>query len=48
MNLGIRKKVKDINGSTVKQIRKRISKLKSELKNSKNFFQKTKVTAGVL
>ena len=30
------KKVKDINGSTVKQIRKRISKLKSELKNSKN------------
>lgn len=37
------KKVKDINGSTVKQIRKRISKLKSELKNSKNFFQKTKL-----
>lgn len=34
------KKVKDINGSTVKQIRKRISKLKSELKNSKNFFEK--------
>ena len=33
------KKVKDINGSTVKQIRKRISKLKSELKNSKNFFE---------
>lgn len=37
------KKVKDINGSTAKQIRKRISKLKSELKNSKNFFQKTKL-----
>ena len=37
------KKVKDINGSTVKQIRKRISKLKSELKNSMNFFQKTKL-----
>lgn len=37
------KKVKDINGPTVKQIRKRISKLKSELKNSKNFFQKTKL-----
>ncbi len=37
------KKVKDINGLTVKQIRKRISKLKSELKNSKNFFQKTKL-----
>lgn len=37
------KKVKDINGSTVKQIRKRISKLKSELKNSKNFFEKNKL-----
>lgn len=37
------KKVKDINGLTVKQIRKRISKLKSELKNSMNFFQKTKL-----
>lgn len=37
------KKVKDINGSTAKQIRKRISKLKSELKNSMNFFQKTKL-----
>lgn len=37
------KKVNDINGSTAKQIRKRISKLKSELKNSKNFFQKTKL-----
>lgn len=37
------KKVKDINGLTVKQIRKRISKLKSELKNSRNFFQKTKL-----
>lgn len=37
------KKVKDINGSTVKQIRKRISKLKLELKNSMNFFQKTKL-----
>ena len=37
------KKVKDINGSTVKQIRKRISKLKSELKNSKNFFEKIKL-----
>lgn len=37
------KKVKYINGSTAKQIRKRISKLKSELKNSKNFFQKTKL-----
>ena len=34
------KKVKDINGSTVKQIRKRISKLKSELKNSKKFLPK--------
>lgn len=38
-----KKKVKDINGLTVKQIRKRISKLKSELKNSRNFFQKTKL-----
>ena len=28
---------------TAKQIRKRISKLKSELKNSINFFQKTKL-----
>ena len=28
---------------TAKQIRKRISKLKSELKNSRNFFQKTKL-----
>ncbi len=37
------KKVKDINGLTVKQIRKQISKLKSELKNSRNFFQKTKL-----
>lgn len=37
------KKVKDISGLTTKQIRKRISKLKSELKNSKNFFQKTKL-----
>lgn len=37
------KKVKDINGSTMKQIRKRISKLKSELKNSKNFFEKNKL-----
>lgn len=37
------KKVKDINGSTAKQIRKRISKLKSELKNSKNFFEKNKL-----
>lgn len=37
------KKVKDINRLTVKQIRKRISKLKSELKNSRNFFQKTKL-----
>lgn len=37
------KKVKDINGLTVKQIRKRISKLKSELKNSKNFFEKNKL-----
>ena len=37
------KKVKDINGLIVKQIRKRISKLKSELKNSMNFFQKTKL-----
>lgn len=37
------KKVKDINGLTTKQIRKRISKLKSELKNSMNFFQKTKL-----
>ena len=37
------KKIKDINGSTAKQIRKRISKLKSELKNSMNFFQKTKL-----
>lgn len=37
------KKVKDINGSTAKQIRKRISKLKSEQKNSMNFFQKTKL-----
>lgn len=37
------KKVKDINGSTVKQIRQRISKLKSELKNSKNFFEKNKL-----
>ena len=27
----------------MKQIRKRISKLKSELKNSRNFFQKTKL-----
>lgn len=38
-----KKKVKDINGLTVKQIRKQISKLKSELKNSRNFFQKTKL-----
>lgn len=38
-----KKKVKDINELTVKQIRKRISKLKSELKNSRNFFQKTKL-----
>lgn len=37
------KKVKDISGLTTKQIRKRISKLKSELKNSMNFFQKTKL-----
>lgn len=37
------KKVKDISGLTAKQIRKRISKLKSELKNSRNFFQKTKL-----
>lgn len=37
------KKVKDISGLTAKQIRKRISKLKSELKNSMNFFQKTKL-----
>ena len=37
------KKVKDINGLTVKQIRKQISKLKSELKNSKNFFKKNKL-----
>lgn len=37
------KKVKDINGLSVKQIRKRISKLKSELKNSRDFFQKTKL-----
>ena len=37
------KKVKDINGLTAKQIRKRISKLKSELKNSRDFFQKTKL-----
>lgn len=38
-----KKKVKDISGLTAKQIRKRISKLKSELKNSINFFQKTKL-----
>lgn len=38
-----KKKVKDANSLTIKQIRKRISKLKSELKNSKNFFQKTKL-----
>ena len=37
------KKVKDINGLTVKQIRKQISKLKSELKNSRNFFEKNKL-----
>lgn len=37
------KKVKDISGLTAKQIRKRISKLKSELKNSMNFFQKIKL-----
>ena len=37
------KKVKDISGLTAKQIRKRISKLKLELKNSRNFFQKTKL-----
>ena len=37
------KKVKDISGLATKQIRKRISKLKSELKNSMNFFQKTKL-----
>lgn len=37
------KKVKDISGLTTKQIRKRISKLKSELKNSKNFFEKNKL-----
>ena len=37
------KKVKDINGLSVKQIRKLISKLKSELKNSRDFFQKTKL-----
>lgn len=37
------KKVKDISGLTTKQIRKRISKLKSELKNSMNFFQKIKL-----
>ena len=42
MNIQL-KKVKDINGLTVKQIRKRICKLKSELKNSRNFFQKTKL-----
>lgn len=38
-----KKKVKDISGLTAKQIHKRISKLKSELKNSINFFQKTKL-----
>lgn len=38
-----KKKVKSTNNLTIKQIRKRISKLKSELKNSKNFFQKTKL-----
>ena len=38
-----KKKVKDISGLTAKQIRKRISKFKSELKNSINFFQKTKL-----
>lgn len=38
-----KKKVKGTNNLTIKQIRKRISKLKSELKNSKNFFQKTKL-----
>lgn len=37
------KKVKDISRLTVKQIRKQISKLKSELKNSKNFFEKNKL-----
>lgn len=38
-----KKKTKDINSLTVKQIRRRISKLKSELKNSRDFFQKTKL-----
>lgn len=38
-----KKKTKDINSLTVKQIRRQISKLKSELKNSRDFFQKTKL-----
>lgn len=38
-----KKKTKDINSLTVKQIRRQISKLKSELRNSRDFFQKTKL-----
>ena len=37
------KKVNGVDNLTIKQIRRRISKLKSELKNSRNFFQKTKL-----
>lgn len=37
------KKVNGVDDLTIKQIRRRISKLKSELKNSRNFFQKTKL-----
>ena len=37
------KKINGVDDLTIKQIRRRISKLKSELKNSRNFFQKAKL-----